>query len=98
MVPALEFLVYGLNMEFAVHLAADGHSILSLLFVDILTEKCQLLHQHIRTCRDCLILVVNIGCTVATMKLFDKNKLDSQLIYFTMLNLWDLEDQLYRLG
>ena len=74
--PALEFLVNGLNMEFAIHLAADGHSIPDLLFVDILTEKCQLLHQHIWSYRDCLILVVNIGCTVATIKLFDKNKLD----------------------
>ena len=45
--PTLEFSVNGLNMELAIHLAADGHSILDLLFVDILTEKCQLLHQHV---------------------------------------------------
>ena len=97
MVPALEFLVNGLNMEFMIHLAADGHSIPSLLFVDILKEKCQLLHQHIWSYKDCLILVVNIGCMVATIKLFDKNKLDFQLLHFTVSNLLDLEEQLYRL-
>ena len=95
--PTLEFSVNGLNMEFAIQLAADRHSIPDLLFVDILTEKCQLLHQHIRSYRDCLILVANIGCTVATIKLFDKSKLDSQLLHFTVSNLWDLEEQLYRL-
>ena len=95
--PTLEFSVNGLNMEFTIHLAADGHSIPDLLFVDILTEKCQLLHQHIWSYKDCLILVTNIGCMVATIKLFDKNKLDSQLLHFTVSNLWDLEEQLYRL-
>ena len=95
--PTLEFSVNGLNMEFVIHLAADGHSIPDLLFVDILTEKCQLLHQHIWSYRDCLILVANIGCTVATIKLFDKNKLDSQLLHFTVSTLWNLEEQLYRL-
>ena len=34
---------------------------------------------------------------VATIKLFDKSKLDSQLLHFTVSNLWDLEEQLYRL-
>ena len=80
--PALEFaLIDGLNMEFAIELAADGCSIPDLLFVDILTEKCQLIHHHICSYRDCLILVANIGCTVATIKLFDKDKLDSQLLH-----------------
>ena len=92
---ALEFSVNGLNMEFAINLAADGHSIPDLLFVDILTEKCQLLHQQICSHKDCLMLVVNIACKMANIKLFDKNKLDSQLLHVTVSNLWDLEDQLY---
>ena len=95
--PAFEFSVNGLNMEFVIHLAADGHNIPDLLFVDILTEKCQLLHQHIQSSKDCLMLVTNIGCMMATIKLFDKNIMDSQLLHFTVSNLWDLEEQLYRL-
>ena len=94
---AFEFSVNGLNMEFAIHLAVDGCSILDLLFIDILTKKGQLLHQHIKSSKDCLMLVANIGCTMATIKLFDKNLMDSQLLHFMVSNLWDLEEQLYRL-
>ena len=94
---AFEFSVNGLNMEFAINLAADGHSVPDLLFVDIMTEKCQLLHQHIKSSKDCLMLVANIGRKMATIKLFDKNLMDSQLLHFTISNLWDLEEQLYKL-
>ena len=94
---AFEFLVNGLNMEFAIHLIEDGHSIPDGLFVNILTEKCQLLHQYIKSSRDCLMLVANIGSTMATIKLFNKNLMDSQLLHCTISNLWDLEEQLYHL-
>ena len=46
---AFQFLVNGLNMEFAIPLIEDGCSIPNGLFVNILTEKCQLLHQHIKS-------------------------------------------------
>ena len=95
--PAFEFSVNGLNMEFTVNLAMDGHSIPDALFVDILTEKCQLFHQHIKSSKDCLMLVANIGHMMATIKLFDKNLMDSQLLHCTISNLWDLEEQLHRL-
>ena len=94
---AFEFSFNGLNMEFAINLAADGHSIPDMLFVDIMMEKCQLLHQHIKASKDCLMLVANIGRKMATIKLFDKNLTNSQLLHFTISNLWDLEEQLYRL-
>ena len=92
---AFEFSVNGLNMEFAIHLVRDGHSIPDGLFVDILTEKCQLLHQHIKSSKDCLMLVANIGCKMATIQLFDKNLMDFKLLHCTLSNLWDLEEQLY---
>ena len=94
---AFEFSVNRLNMEFAIHLIRDGHSIPDGLFVDILTEKCQLLHHHIKSSKDCLMMVANIGRTVATIKLFDRNLIDSQLLHCTLSNHWDLEEQLYRL-
>ena len=94
---AFEFSFNGLNMEFAIHLAAEGHSIPDGIFIDILTEKCQLLHQHIKSSKDCLMLVTNIGHLMATIKLFDKNLMDLQLLHFTISNLWDLEEQLYKL-
>ena len=94
---AFEFSVNELNMEFAINLIADGHSIPGDLIVDILTEKCQLIHKHIRSRKDCLLLVANINRTVATIKLFDRNLEDSQLLHCTISNHSDLEEQLYRL-
>ena len=94
---AFEFSVNGLNMEFAINLIMNGHSIPDGLFVDILTEKCQLIHKHIKSSKDCLLMVANINCTVATIKLFDKNLEDSQLLHCTFSNHCDLEEQLYRL-
>ena len=58
---AFEFSFNGMNMEFAINIAATGHSVPDLLFVDIMTEKCQLLHQHIKLLKDCLMLVANTG-------------------------------------
>ena len=95
--PTMEFALSGLNMEFAAEFVEDRNDIPDLLFVDIITEKCMWIRDHIRGYRTCLILVANIGCKVATIKLFDKNKIDSQLLHLTISNIGDLESQLYRL-
>ena len=87
----------GLNMEFAFGLMTDGHDIPSGLFVDILTEKCQLIHKHIHEAKDCLMMVANVTNTMATIKFFDQELEDSQLVMVTISNLPDLEDQLYQL-
>ena len=42
-------------------------------------------------------MVANVNNTVATIKLFDRNQEDSQLLHCTISNHSDLEDQLYRL-
>ena len=94
---AFEFSFNGMNMEFAINLVADGHSIPDGLFINIMTEKYQLLHQHIKSSKDCLMLVTNIGRQAASIKIFDKNLMESQLLHFTISNLWDLEEQLYQL-
>ena len=86
-----------LNMEFVFRLMTDGHDIPGGLFVDILTEKCQLIYKHIREAKDCLMMVANVTNAKATIKLFDQELEDSHLLYVTISNLPDLEDQLYRL-
>ena len=95
--PTLDFAISGLNMEFSANLASDGHSIPDLLFVYILTEKCGMIRDHIWSHRTSLMLVANIGPKVASIKLFDMDMMYSQLLHFTVSNLWDLEPQLYRL-
>ena len=93
----MEFALSGLNMEFATEFVADGDDIPDLLFIDIITEKCTWIQDHIKGFGTDLILVANIGCNVATIKLFDKNKIDSQLLHLTISKLEDLELQLHRL-
>ena len=94
---AFEFSVNGLNMEFTMNLIVNGCSIPGGLFVNILTEKCQLIHKYIKSSKNCLLMVANINRTVVTIKLFDRNLEDSQLLHCTISNHCDLEDQLYRL-
>ena len=84
-------------MEFAINLIADGRSIPACLFIDILTDKCQLIHRHIKAAKDCLLMVANINNTIATIKLFDRDLEDSQLLHCMISNHSDLEEQLYRL-
>ena len=74
---AFEFSVNGLNMEFAINLIADGCDVPSRLFIDILTEKCQLIHKHIKASKGCLMMVANVTNTMATIKLFDHDLEDS---------------------
>ena len=94
---AFEFAVNGLNMGFAMGRMMEGHDTPGRLFADILTEKCQLIHKHIREAKDCLLMVANVTNMVATIKFYDRNLDDSQLLYVTISNLPDLEDQLYHL-
>ena len=84
-------------MEFAANLAAEGDSFPDAFFVDIITEKCGMIQDHIQFHNTCLMLVANIGPKVASIKLFDVNMVDSQKLYFMISNLWDLDPQLYRL-
>ena len=85
------------NMEFASNLMIDDSDVPDRPFIDVLTEHCQLIHEHIKTSKDCLMMLANISQTVATIKLFDRNLEDSQLLYFTISNHTDLIEQLYHL-
>ena len=84
-------------MEFAINLLADDSDVADRPFIDILTENCQLIHKHIKASKDCLMMIANISETVATIKVFDRDLEDSQLLYLTISNHTDLKEQLYHL-
>ena len=68
------------------------------LFIDILTEKCQLINKHLRKATNCLVIMASVTNTVASIKFYDRNlEEDSQLLHVTLSNLPDLEDQLIHL-
>ena len=62
-----------------------------------MAEKCQLINKHIRESKDCLVMMASITNTMTSIKLYDRNFEDSQLLHVTLSNLPDLEDQLYHL-
>ena len=95
--PANWFAMEGLNVAFAAELAADGKPLLKGLFLDIMTEKTQMLIDHLKHLHLGLALVANIGENVANVKIYDNYVEDSLKLHVTLSNLWDIEDQLYRL-
>ena len=68
---AYEFALNGENMDLAISRIGDGRTVSAALFIDILTEKCQLINQHLRSTRDCLMLVANISNDQASIKFHD---------------------------
>ena len=95
---AFEFAVNGPNMEFALHLMRDGHAVPAGLFIDILTEKCQLINKHLHKAKNGLVIMASVRNTITSIKFYDNNlEEDSQLLHVTLSNLPDLEDQLIHL-
>ena len=96
--PANNFAMGGLPMHFAKVLLTEGKPIPKTLFLDIMVEKTQLLIEHITNHHLGLCLTANIGRNTAVIKMYDNfAATNTQLIHITINNLWDLEDQLWRL-
>ena len=69
--PANQFAMEGIIMMFAAELAADRKDLPKGLFLDIMTEKTQMLINHLNHLHLRLVLVVNIGKNMATVKIYD---------------------------
>ena len=95
--PANLFVMDGENMAFTTELAADGKDLPKGLFLDIMIEKIDMLNTHLEHLHLGLVLVANICENMATVKIYDTFVEDSLKLHFTVSNLWDIEDQLYRL-
>ena len=92
---AFEFAVNGENMEFALYRIAEGHTVPAGLFIDIITEKCQLINKHLCRVTDHLVFMASVTNMAASIKFYDINlEDDNQLVHVTLSNLPDLEDQL----
>ena len=96
--PANHFAIEGLNMAFAAELTHEGKPLSKLLFMDVMVEKSQKLINHIKQFQLDLSLVLNINENMATVKIFDNyTTTNSQKLHVTISNLWDIEDQHFRL-
>ena len=94
---AFEFAINGDKMEFATDLIRTGCTIPAALFIDILTEKCQLINRHLCTTRDYLVIMASVTNTTASITFYDTYLEDSEIRCVTLSNQPDLEDQLIHL-
>ena len=95
--PANQYAMGGLNMAFASNLTQEGNPLLKTLFIDIMMEKTQMLIDHLKNLHLGVSLMANINENVATVRLYDNYAINSLLLHVTISNLWDIEDQLFRL-
>ena len=65
------------------------------LFVNLMVEKANIIKDHLKKKTHPLIIVVNIGPTMAIFKFYDMTKEDDSLrLCMTLSNLGDLNDQI----
>ena len=64
------------------------------LFVNILTEKANMLKKHLNDTNSSLVICANIIPNVATFNLYNTKEEDSLKLCYTISNFGDLEDQL----
>ena len=68
------------------------------LFVQLLTEKANIIKDHLWNSHDKLTIVANIGPTMATFKLYDLSEEDSLKLHITLSNLGDIDEQFINYG
>ena len=96
--PANNFAMGGLSMAFTRHLLLEGKPLPKMLFINMMVKKTQILIEHIKNHHLKLCLTANIGKNPQLVKMYDNfETVNTQSLHITISNLWDLENQLWRL-
>ena len=64
------------------------------LFIKLMIKKANVIKDHLKKSMDQLIIVANIGPTMAVFKFYDTNEEDSLKLHMTLSNLGDIEEQI----
>ena len=67
------------------------------MFIQLLAEKANIIKDHLKNSLNQLMIVANIGPTMATFKFYDLDKEDSLKLHITLLNLGDIDEQIHQL-
>ena len=67
------------------------------LFVKLMIKKANIIKDHLKNSIDQLIIVANIGPTMATFKFYNIKEEDSLKLRMTLSNLGDIEEQICQL-
>ena len=96
--PANNFAMGGLPMHLAKVLLMEGKSLPKDLFMEVIIEKTQSLVEHIKNHHLGLCLSANINGNSTVIRIYDNfASMNTQVLQITLLNLPDLEDQLFHL-
>ena len=66
------------------------------LFIKLMIKKANVIKDHLKKSMDQLIIVVNIGPTMAVFKIYDIKEEDSLKLQVTLSNLGDIEEQIHQ--
>ena len=67
------------------------------LFIKLMTEKANIIKDHLKNSINQLIIFANIGPTMATFKFYDLKKEDSLKLCITLSKLGDIDEQIHQL-
>ena len=67
------------------------------MFVNLMTEKANIIKDHHIYSLNQLMIVANIGPTMATFKFYDLEEEDSLKLCITLSNLGDINEQIHQL-
>ena len=67
------------------------------MFVNLMTKKANIIKDHLKNSLNQLIIVANIGPTMATFKFYDLEEEDSLKLPMTLMNLGDIDEQVHQL-
>ena len=67
------------------------------LFINLMIEKANTIKDHLKKSMNQLIIVANIGPTMAVFKIYDINEEDSFKLKMTLSNLGDIKEQIHQL-
>ena len=65
------------------------------LFIKLMIEKANIIKDHLKNSIDQLIIVANIGPTIASFKFYDTKEEDSLKLCMTLSNMGDIEEQIH---
>ena len=67
------------------------------MFINLMTEKANIIKDHLKNSLNWLIIVANIGPSMATFKFYDMKEVDSLKLHMTLSNLGDIDEQIHQL-
>ena len=67
------------------------------LFIKLMIKKANVIKDHLKKSMAQLIIVANIGPTMAVFKLYDIKEEDSLKLQVTISNLGDIEEEIHQL-